>query len=273
MYSNKLAVAVKSNRKVLREFGDQVFLPFGAEYSLLIKNLNTVRALVRISIDGNEVVDGGLIVDANSEIELERMVKTNLNEGNRFKFIERSDAVEQHRGVKLEDGIIRVEYQFEDVTRYRHPVLTYVAPTYPEPYWISNTMIGSSISHTSASSSVLRNATQNNMSWTASGATAKSFEGHPGVACSDFVEQGYNDAGITVPGSVSNQKFSKVTGFKTLPEQHVMIFKLLGETPDNAPIRKPVTVKSKPKCVTCGKQNKAHAKFCSTCGTALTVIA
>lgn len=279
MYSNKLAVAVKSNGKVLREFKDTVFLPFGAEYSLLIKNLNTVRAIVHINIDGKEVVDGGLVVNANSEIELERMVTTNLNEGNRFKFIERNDAVEQHRGVKLEDGIVRIEYQFEDLTRYRHPVLTYTAQ--PSPYWTNDILVGSSVTQSMSptSSSVLRHASSNNMSWTASGATAKSFEGHPGVACSDgaqlnnFVEQGYNDAGITVPGSVSNQKFSKVSDFKVLPEQHVMIFKLLGETPDNEPIRKPVTVKAKPKCVTCGKQNKASAKFCSTCGTALTVIA
>lgn len=259
MYNQKLAMAVKVNGKVLREFKDTVFLPFGAEYSLLIKNLNTVRALVRISIDGNEVVDGGLIVEANSEIELERMVKTNLNEGNRFKFIERSDAVEQHRGVKLEDGIIRVEYQFEDVYRYRHPVLTYVAPD----YWSNNVVFGAN------TGSPLRHASMNQI--TAS--SASTFTGHPGVACSDFVEQGYNDAGITVPGSVSNQKFSKVTGFRVLPEQHVMIFKLLGETLDNAPIRKPVTVKSKPRCQTCGKQNKAHAKFCNHCGTALTVLA
>ena len=273
MYNQKLAMAVKVNGKVLREFKDTVFLPFGAEYSLLIKNLNTVRALVRISIDGNEVVDGGLIVEANSEIELERMVKTNLNEGNRFKFIERSDAVEQHRGVKLEDGIIRVEYQFEDVTRYRHPVLTYVAPTYTQPYWANDILVGSNMTQTmstsASSSSVLRHAASNNITASA----ASTFTGHPGVTCSDFVEQGYNDAGITVPGSVSNQKFSKVSGFRVLPEEHVMIFKLLGETLDNAPIRQPVTVKAKPKCVTCGKQNKAHAKFCSTCGTALTVIA
>jgi hypothetical protein len=273
MYSNKLAVAVKTNGKVLREFKDTVFLPFGAEYSLLIKNLNSVRALVRINIDGNEVVDGGLVVDANREVELERMVKANLNEGNRFKFIERSDAVEQHRGVKLEDGLIRIEYQFEDVVRYRAPILTYVA----QPHWTNDILVGSGVTQTYSSNSVLRHTTANNVSITASSATG--FEGHPGVACSDsaqlsnFVEQGYNDAGITVPGSVSNQKFSKVSNFRVLPEQHVMIFKLLGETPDNAPIRKPVTVKAKPKCVTCGKQNKATAKFCSTCGTALTVIA
>lgn len=268
MYNSRLACAIKVGNKVLREFKDTVFLPFGSEYSLLIKNLNTVRALVRISIDGQEVVEGGLVVDANREVELERMVKTNLNEGNRFKFIERSDAVEQHRGVKLEDGIIRIEYQFEDVTRYRHPVLTYIAQ--PEPYWINNIYAGSA-TNTMSTNSVLRHAASNQI--TASAATAKGFEGHPGVACSDFAEQGYNDAGITVPGSISNQKFSKISDFRVLPEQHVMIFKLVGETPDNEPIRKPVTVKHKPKCQTCGKQNKAHAKFCSTCGTALTVLA
>ena len=28
-----------------------------------------------------------------------------------------------------------------------------------------------------------------------------------------------------------------------------------------------------PKCVTCGKQNKAHAKYCVECGTALEIFA
>lgn len=267
MYSNKLAVAVKSNRKVLREFKDTVFLPFGAEYSLLIKNLNSVRALVHINIDGQNMSRDGIVVDANSEIELERMLKENLDQGNRFKFIERNDAVEQHRGVKLEDGIIRIEYQFEDIVRYRAPILTYTA--HPDPYWLNNIYVGTSTQTSYTTSSVLRHAASNQITASA----AKGFEGHPGVACNDFVEQGYNDAGITVPGSVSNQKFSQVSSFRLLPEKHVMVFKLLGETADNLPIRKPVTVKAKPKCVTCGKQNKAHAKFCNHCGTALTILA
>jgi hypothetical protein len=236
-----------------------VFLPFGSEYSLLLKNLNSVRTIVNITIDGQNMTRDGLVINAYSELELERMLKDNLNEGNRFKFIERSDAVEQHRGVKLEDGIIRVEYQFQDVYRYRHPVLTYVAPD----YWSNNVVFGTN------TGSTLRHASMNQI--TAS--SASTFTGHPGVACNDFVEQGYNDAGITVPGSVSNQKFTTVASFPLEAEKHVMIFKLLGETPDNEPIRKPVTVKHKPRCTTCNKQNKANAKFCSTCGTALIVLA
>ena len=82
-----------------------------------------------------------------------------------------------------------------------------------------------------------------------------------------------NEAGITVPGSESTQKFVTVSDFPLQPEKHVMVIKLLGETADNKPVVKAVTVKAKPKCQTCGKQNRATAKFCSTCGTALTVYA
>jgi rRNA maturation endonuclease Nob1 len=83
----------------------------------------------------------------------------------------------------------------------------------------------------------------------------------------------YNDVGITVPGSKSEQKFSTASWFATETEKHSIVLKLLGETPDNKEVRKPVTTKHKPKCVTCGKQNKATAKFCTECGTALEIFA
>lgn len=275
MYNNKLAVAVKINGKVLREFNkDTVFLPFGSEYSLLIKNLNSVRTIVNITIDGQNMTRDGLIVDAYREIELERKITANLDKGNKFKFIERNDAVEAHRGIKLEDGLIRIEYQFEK---------TYPTPLYyvnqnmwygSGTTWTSSPIVGSAVSNnitaSATSSGVLRGATLNHV---AKGATSYDPAGPVDATLSDFVPQGFNDAGITVPGSESNQKFSTVQSFPLETEKHVMIFKLLGETPDNAPIRKPVTVKSKPKCQTCGKQNKATAKFCNACGTALVVIA
>jgi hypothetical protein len=257
MYQNKLAVAVKSNRKVLREFGDTIYLPFGSEFSLLIKNLNTVRSIVNITIDGKEVVKGGLIVNANSEVDLERFVGENMNQGNRFKFIERNDAVEAHRGVKLEDGIIRVEYQFEKVfqTYYRPPYYTYTATTWPYDIYCGSGVSHSTSETLSTSSSVLRSGMSSSSTPTAA------------------INYSSNDAGITVPGSVSDQKFSKSYGFQTESEKHVMVFKLLGETVDNKAVRQAVTVKHKQKCSSCGKNNKAHAKFCYSCGTALQVIA
>ena len=64
MYNSKLVASIKANGKVLREFKDTVYIPFGSEYSILLKNLNTVRALINIYIDGDNVVPGGLVLNA-----------------------------------------------------------------------------------------------------------------------------------------------------------------------------------------------------------------
>ena len=68
MYDNKFVAALKVNGKILREVKDIVFVKFGSEYSILLKNLNSVRALVNIQIDGQEVCPGGLVLDANRGI-------------------------------------------------------------------------------------------------------------------------------------------------------------------------------------------------------------
>jgi hypothetical protein len=95
-------------------------------------------------------------------------------------------------------------------------------------------------------------------------------EVHDGMATMDWCA---NETGITVPGSKSEQKFQTTTIGALDPQKHSIILKILGETPDNQPVRTPITTKHKPKCVTCGKQNKANAKFCTECGTALEIFA
>ena len=65
----------KCSGRVLRELEDNtVMLPFGSEYSVLLKNLSNKRALVKIQIDGKNVSEHGVIVDANEEVEIERYV-------------------------------------------------------------------------------------------------------------------------------------------------------------------------------------------------------
>jgi hypothetical protein len=299
MYQSKLVASLKANGKILREFKDTVYIPFGSEYSFLLKNLHTQRAVVNIFIDGENVVEGGLVLDPGREVDLERYVKNgNLTEGNRFKFIERTQAVEDGpRGVKLEDGLIRIEFQYEQP----RPVF--------EPRWVpghyeydkystltrglfNNAMYGGSVG--------ISGSTGDRFSINASGSTVQcnvngalrgvdyskgesvkataaaainqvapqSNELHDGMATCDW-----NDVGITVPGSRSEQKFSTVTMGALEAEKHSMVIKLLGETPNNKPVLKPVTVERKPECVTCGKKNKAHAKFCTECGTALEIFA
>ena len=272
MYESKLAAAIKVNGKVLREFKDTVYIPFGSEYSILLKNLNTKRAVVNIFIDGQDIVEGGLVLNAGQEVDLERFVKNgNLTEGNRLKFIERTAGIEQHRGVKLEDGLVRVEFQFE-VPR---PVINISDTLWKQQTpWGGVYASGANTSHNvngvlrsvdfsageamKASAASATSATLQNMG--ISGATS---EVHDGMATMDW-----NDAGITVPGSKSTQKFSTVYMGTMEPEKHSMVFKLLG----GEAIKQAVTVKHKPRCVTCDKQNRATAKFCTECGTALEIF-
>jgi len=240
MYQSKLAAAIKVNGKVLREFKDTVHIPFGSEYTILLKNLNTQRAVVNVFIDGDDMVPGGIVLNAGQEIDLERSVKNgNLTEGNRFKFIERTGAVEKHRGIKLEDGLVRIEFQFEQPR-----------PIYNTP-WISAS--GSTIY---PQGGILRNSTAD---WAAPAGS---------VTCSAVNYAATNDVGITVPGSKSTQSFQTTHVGLLESTKHSMVFKLFGGT-----MPEPITVKHKPKCVTCGKQNKATSKFCQECGTALEIFA
>ena len=274
MYNQKLVASLKANGKILREFKDTVYCPFGAEYSILLKNLNTVRALVNVYIDGENQTPGGLVLNAHQEVDLQRSIKNgNLTEGNCFKFIERTGAVESHRGIKLEDGIVRIEYQFE----MPRPILNIdwsttppISGNYPStPTYNVNGMLRSvdySAGETmKATASTAINATLKTMHISATSA-------HDGMATMDsYVPM--NDTGITVPGSKSTQKFQTAYIGALDPQTYSIVLKILGETPDNEPVRKPVTTKHKPKCVTCGKQNKATAKFCTECGTALEIFA
>jgi len=302
MYQSKLVASLKANGKILREFKDTVYIPFGSEYSILIKNLNTARACVNIFLDGENVVPGGLVINPGQEIDLERWIKNgNLSEGNRFKFIERTSAIENGpRGIKLEDGLVRIEFQYEKVKPVsmwnNQPVYTardffksseYRGITDKFSAGDANTWLqasGSTFASTNVSQmnvgGALRGVDYSKgeavkaAAASATSATLNSMnisnttEYHEGSATMDW-----NDVGITVPGSKSTQKFSEVTMGIMETETHTIVLKLLGETPDNKPVLQPVNVKMKPKCVTCGKQNKAHAKFCSECGTALEIFA
>lgn len=267
MHNQKLAVAIKSSNKVLREFEDTVYVPFGSEYSILIKNLNTQRARVSITIDGTDVLDGSsLIVDANDNFELERYIKSgNLSTGNRFKFIERTASIEQHRGVDISDGLIRVEFQYEQPN---------------QPAWngvlyrslgcnTSNAFYSKSCADYSATTDFLlhdqprevKTSAVSQYSSCINSVGANSLSAAPVAA----------EVGITVPGSISDQQFRTVTGFIAEPTKHVMVFKMMGVAEDVV-VSAPITVKHKPKCVTCGHVNKAKSKFCSECGTSLTIL-
>ena len=298
MYNQKLVASIKVKGKILREFKDTVYIPFSSEYSILLKNLNTVRAIVNVFVDGENAVPGGLVIDPGRSVDLERWIKNgNLSEGNRFKFIERTAAIEEGpRGIKLEDGLIRVEYQFElprPVINVNNIFGSNTFPHYP-PGVRSSEYPGVVDKYSNTNNSWIQasgatysqvnvNGVLRGVDWSKNGeATAQAAsaainkvspqatEMHDGMATMDWCA---NETGITVPGSKSEQKFQTTTVGALDPKIHNIVLRIVGDLGHNKPVDKPVTVKHKPKCVTCGKQNKAHAKFCQECGTALEIFA
>lgn len=293
MYNQNLVASIKVKGKILREFKDTVYIPFASEYSILLKNLHTQRAVVNVYLDGENVVPGGLVIDPGRSIDLERWIKNgNLSEGNKFKFIERTTAIEDGpRGIKLEDGLVRIEYQFEIPRPILNiPSWTTTTTTWNNQPWYSTTATNTGVSgslgdrfsvtasgatYSANVGGVMRGVDFSKGEATKAAATAainqvapQSSELHDGSATMDW-----NDVGITVPGSKSTQSFQHTTVGALDPTIHNIVLKLVGDLGHNKPVTKPVTVQHKPKCTTCGKQNKAHAKFCVECGTALEIFA
>lgn len=256
MYQNKMAAAIKVGNRTLREHNDHVYMPFGCEYSIFLKNLNNRRAVVKIEIDGNNVTGDGLVVKAHGYVDLERFITDNLNEGNKFKFIERTTKVEEHRGVGVEDGLIRIEWEYErEFPNFNWPIYT---NTYGEGL------------RGSTGDNRIFDTLLNNSTFCSTTNSKGGVQGSSNLECyASAASAQPNDAGITVAGSISDQQFVQ-THVITDGIKHVMVMKLLGEVGEQA-VEKPLTVDVKAKCPTCGTPNKSTDKFCSECGTGLQI--
>lgn len=283
MYKSKLAIAIKHNGKILRETKDVVHLPFGSEFSVLVKNLNSRRVKFKLSIDGADALDDTeIIVNADSETEIKRFIRSgNMDEGNAFKFIERTSAIEDGpRGIKVDDGIVRVEFWFEkerpeikikDIYWEKHHYRDYYPQANP---WYEH-RLGSGIYGSMARGfgetvgAASSEATYSDAPPTASAQSINDIVADTISKAEATASK--NDIGITVPGSKVEQKFHTVYGFQSEENSSVIILRLVGVVGE-VEITKPITVAHKPTCITCGRVNKANSKFCTDCGTALTLL-
>jgi hypothetical protein len=259
---DKFVVAIKHNNKILRERNGAVYLPFGSEYSILMKNLNSRKALVSISIDGKDILNGKkLIIDANSNLELERFLKNDLNNGNRFKFVEFTKEIQEHLGDNIENGFIRVSARYEkdkpkvnEINIYHHKDC-YYHPVYQpyEPLWGYGQFYCSSDA-SNVSKSI------NNCAYTVSASSLDNFN--------NFNEP-LPDEGVSVPGSISNQRFSYGSIGDLEDNEVVFIIQLKGFKPDGKSVMEPITVQHVIDCPTCGKKNGSFSRYCNNCGTRL----
>lgn len=257
MYKNNFVAVIKVNGNILREQNEEVKIPFNSEYSIFLKNLNSVKSQVKISIDGENVTNGWIILNANTDLDLQRYIK-NLNSGNKFKFIERSKNIENYRGIKAEDSLIQIEYKFEQKNYWNYSYIT-------EPYLQTITQTTPLIFPTYTTIGNICQSTEENIGQIFGGFNTNNIMC---MSCSTIPVS--NDQGITVPGSQSNQQFYNTYDFPCEASQ-MIVLKLSGYY-ENQKIEKPITVNFKPKCFTCGKLNKITNKYCSECGTSLIIF-
>jgi hypothetical protein len=309
MHLNHLVVAVKKlNGDTLRESdilstgstspiathaskSAKVYLPFGTEYSLFLKNTADTRAVLDITIDGTNVLGGdSMVVEPRSESRLERfLLDGNLNSGRRFKFVALTDPGVQNPS-EPRNGLVEVICRWEapptpiQIRQIPTPVFIWpeyfpvYRPTYPyrrwpthDP-WYSDDVPPSPLpiwSTTSASYSV---GNANNV-----GAVGASSN-RP-IQCNAFHADLHADVpsaaaavqhGATVEGSASNQQFSNVRTGTLLEDTTILRFQILAPATTDAP----VTVKEtrRKDCAKCGARIPAYARFCLVCGAECTTL-
>jgi hypothetical protein len=256
-YQSNLVASVKANHKIVKESRSQgnviVYIPFGTEYSILFKNLHARKASVRVSIDGTDVLYGkSLLIEPNKELELKRFLN-DLNKGNKFKFIEKTEEISDHRGDKIDDGIIRIEYQFEA------PYADY----FVNPAWWTTTFGGTQYT--------IQNNTLRSIKVGAAPTMKSSDTSVNTMTCFASTVSSAPE-GITVQGSASNQQFQQ-GHIGTLESQiHVINIVLKGRATLDEEIQKVIYSRDKIQCPTCGHWNKSSFKFCPQCTTAVHII-
>jgi hypothetical protein len=276
-YKDHFVVEVKSNGKILRVKDNAVFLPFGSEYTLYLKNLHSRRASVNVSVDGEDVLDNhSLILDANSSTELQGFLRGNVAR-NRFRFIQKTEQIQKHRGDRADDGLVRVEFAFEKLQPEPKIVNTikevhhYYNPPVQFTYYGTNTD-WSYTDHNLSAGKTPHPGSENIMYSSTDDSSLRS-RGISNVTVDSLGVQNVSevpnaDEGITVKGSEVNQQFNYST-IGELEEANVIVISLKGIKDSGGEVSQPVTTTKKLQCKTCGTKSKSLFKYCPTCGTFL----
>lgn len=268
-YKDQFVVEVKCKGKILRVRDDFVYLPFGSEYSLYFKNLSSKRASIKVSIDGTDVLDNhSLVLDANSSTELEGFLRGNQAK-NRFRFIQKTKEIQDHRGDKIDDGFIRVEFAYEKEKSEKYIIHEH---HYHYPKWNYNDWFTGNSGDRYTYSSEETYSSSMPLSGSVKGNVRSCFHTSNVTYDSLGVEeqnQPLADEGITVKGS-EMQKDYRYTTLGELEEPQVIVLRLKGTTKKlQTPIVKPLAVSSMLVCSSCGKKCRSSFKYCPRCGTYL----
>lgn len=251
VYRNEFIAVVKTGGKVLRESCENgeipnVFLPFGSEYTIFLKNESSKRSLVKVQIDGEDVLNGKrIIVHPNNHFELFGFLNDHGVATHKFKFVERTEAIINHQGDKVEHGMVKIQYAFERRKETPWYGSSYDGPIYSKGYG-SPVMYG----------------IHDNL-------PGRGLDIGTTITCSEqsVTRSCQSDIGVTVHGSNMDHQYSMGCGFDVDDWKTVMM-RLMGYN-DNQVICRPITKKTKITCPICGTVHQYGVKYCSECGNNL----
>lgn len=242
MHHNGVVVAITDNKgKAYREYDfkqnksfynptkeSTVIMPFDSEYAILLKNSNKKqRMLVEIEIDGTNVTDKGVIIDADDKVYLERFVDV----ARKFKFV-RKDSDEVADPTNEDNGRMKITVQLEKKQVSRPIIINHEPPTevhhhhhyppvqYPPtttPGWTGThqplTWMTTSDSYTTCNASDATVTREGSLSFGADTSCLRGFAPQDSNTrrLSKSIAQDIGEAGATVEGSDSDQEFNKTT--------------------------------------------------------------
>jgi hypothetical protein len=249
-YKEKFVAVVKCGGRILREDRDVVRIPFGSEYEIYMKNLHTRKAVVDISVDGQDALDGNQMVLRPDETTTLKGFIKDSRVRNRFRFIKKTKEISDYRGDRIDDGIIRIRFRFEKDVPVVMPTITRTEDRGPrfsfgDCDWTYND---------SGSTGGWSNNT-----------TIYSCSTSRSLSSKSFVPK--SDEGITVKGSETRQDFYYTDVGPLESRSEVIILRLVGMSSRGKRIRKPLTTKTKITCPTCGRRWKSTMKYCGNCST------
>lgn len=282
-YKEGFIAVVKVGGKIMREQSGEIHLPFGSEYSILLKNKESRKAVVTIEIDGQDVLKGKqLIVNQNQDMELEGFLDGMVAK-NKFKFIQKTKEIVDYRGDKIDDGMIRVGFRIENKTivhenhiyHNHYPcyypftspwIWIHQYPSYPSYPSYSHPQPFIFCGHVGTGDVAFFDGNKISAFNTATVSCSVNMNSDMN---SDMNSVPSQDEGITVKGSEVDQNFNYGYVNQLEDQEKIIILILKGYTDNNRIVKEPVTVGLKYECFTCGKKHSFAERFCSNCGTFL----
>lgn len=245
VFKQNFVAVIKCGGKIIRETSSgDVYLPFNTEYSIFLKNKDTRKALVGIEVDGQDVLNNNRLILSGNETQEIKGFMRDMCETNRFRFINKTKEIQRYRGDRIDDGLIRVTYQFEA------PYCFYTLPITVNNDWGS---VGPCWSYTSSETNIY--------SFCDSGGAVGSKVSY----CSSPL----SDEGITVKGSKIKQNYTYGYVGQLESTVYTIVLRLRGMHKNNKIVKKAITIKTKLMCPTCGRKNRSFNTYCYNCGTHL----